>query len=312
MVTRSDFEAAQVRIAPYLRQTPVVEAIALQQPITPAHLFLKLENLQVTGSFKARGAVSTLRSLPSDALHRGVITASGGNHGLAVAYAAWTAQVPAKIFLPANVPPSKAQKLEQWGAEVVWQGEVWDDANAAALALAEETGMAYIHPFADPMVITGQGTIALELAQQVPDLDVLIVAIGGGGLISGVATAAKLLNPNIRVIGVEPTGAATLYESLKAGEVVNLPAITTRANTLAPRQSTALNLDLVQRHVEQIVLVTDEEMVQAAQWLWFEMGIAAELSGAAAIATLLSKKLALSEGDRVCAIVCGAGTDGLS
>ena len=311
MVTLADFTNAHDRIRPYIRQTPVMEAIALQNPVTEASLFLKLENLQVTGAFKARGGLSKLLSLPPDALHRGVITASGGNHGLAVAYAAWTAQVPAKIFLPANVPQSKGDKLAQWGADVVWSGEVWDDANHAALETAEQSDMAYIHPFADPMVIAGQGTIALELAQQIPHLDVLVVAIGGGGLISGVATAAKFLNPNIRIIGVEPTGAATLHDSVKAGKVIQLPRIDTKANTLAPRQSTRLNLELVQQNVEKIVLVTDEEMRSAARWLWFELGIAAELSGAAAAAALMVHDLNLKPSDRVCAIVCGSGTDGM-
>lgn len=312
MVTLSDFQSAQARIAPYIRQTPVLELVGLQQsPCMDAHLLLKLENLQVTGAFKARGALNKLLSLLPDDLERGVITASGGNHGLAVAYAAWTAHVPAKIFLPANVPESKSIKLQRWGAEVIRHGQVWDDANHAALAMAEQTGMAYIHPFADPMVIAGQGTLALELAVQAPQLDTIIVAIGGGGLISGVAAAAKLINPAIRIIGVEPTGAPTLYESVKANQVITLPKITTTANTLAPCQSTRLNLSLVQQNVEEIVLVTDEEMREAAHWLWFECGIAAELSGAAAMAAILQQRVSISKGDRICALVCGAGTDGI-
>jgi threonine dehydratase len=312
MVTLSDVQSAQTRIAPYIRQTPVLSALGLQQsPCPEAQLQLKLENLQVTGAFKVRGALNTLLSLTPADLSRGVVTASGGNHGLAVAYAAWTAQVPAKIFLPANVPASKGKKLEQWGAEVVWHGDVWDDANHAALDLAERTGMAYIHPFADPMVIAGQGTLALELAVQAPAATTLVVAIGGGGLISGVAAAAKLINPAIRIIGVEPTGAPTLYESVKANGVVTLPTITTAANTLAPCQSTPLNLSLVQQYVDDIVLVTDDEMRDAARWLWFECGIAAELSGAAAMAAIAQRRFPIAEGDRLCALVCGAGTDGL-
>ena len=145
-----------------------------------------------------------------------------------------------------------------------------------------------------------------------PDIDVLLVAIGGGGLISGVSIAAKAIRPDIKIIGIEPVGAPTLYESLQAGQVVELPEIRTAANTLAPRMSAALNLDIIQRNVDEIVLVTDEEMQEAAQWLWFEMGVAAELSGAAAVAALLTGKVRFQPSQKVCALICGAGTDGIN
>ena len=305
-------QAARSRIAPHIRQTPLVPAIALKQTIPNCeHLWLKLECCQVTGSFKARGAVNKLLSLPPETLQRGIITASGGNHGLAVAYAGWIAQVPATIYLPHNTPEAKAEKLQQWGATVIREGAVWDDANQAALAHAEREQLEYLHPFADPLVIAGQGTITLEILDTLPDIDTLLVAIGGGGLISGISLAAKAQRPNLKVIGVEATGAPTLYDSLQAHAIVELSSVTTRANTLAPRKTEPINFDTIQSFVDEVVLVTDEQMQTAARWLWFELGIAAELSGAAAIAALQSSAYNPTAQETVCALICGAGTDGL-
>jgi len=307
-----DIQIARTRIAGHVRQTPLVSAHSLRQRATTARtLHLKLENLQVTGSFKARGAVNKLFSLPAEAVQAGIVTASGGNHGLGVAYAGWLAHTPATVYLPGNAPPAKAEMLERWGAHVLIEGDVWDDANRAALAAATRDGLTYFHPFADPAVIAGQGTIGLEILEDVPDMDMLIVAIGGGGLISGVSLAAKAVKPQTTVIGVEPVGAPTLYESLRAGRVIELSKIRTAVNTLAPRQSAEINLEIIRQNVDDIVLVTDDEMRQAARWLWFEMGIAAELSGAAALAALLAGKVRPSPAQNVCALVCGAGTDGL-
>jgi threonine dehydratase len=275
-------------------------------------LTLKLENLQVTGSFKARGATNKVLSLTPQEAARGLVTASGGNHGLGVAFAGRLAGVPATIYLPANVPPAKGEKLERWGARVVWEGEVWDDANRAALEAARREGLTYVHPFADPEVIAGQGTVGLETLEDAPGTDLFIVAIGGGGLISGVASAVRALAPGARVVGVEPTGAAKIHESLRAGRVVELPAVTTAANTLAPRRSDEMNFEIIRRTVEGVVLVSDEEMREAARWLWFEAGVAAELSGAAAVAALLNARIRLEGVRSACAIVCGAGTDGLA
>jgi len=177
---------------------------------------------------------------------------------------------------------------------------------------AESEGLAYIHPFADPDVIAGQGTIALETLDQAPDLDTLLVAIGGGGLISGIAIAAKALKPSIRIVGVEPVGAPTLHDSLTAGRLVELASLDTAAVTLAPRCSEPVNFAIVREAVEQIVLVEDAEMRSAARWLWREIGVAAELSGAAAVAALLSGRYQMMADARVCAVVCGAGTDGIA
>jgi len=308
--TLAAIRQATATVAGEVRRTPLVPADHDKHPLG-AETWLKLENLQVTGSFKARGAINTLRSLAPEEVRRGIITASGGNHGLAVAYAGHVARSPAVIYLPKNVPAAKIAKLEAWGATVVVEGDVWDEANRAATARAEREGLTYIHPFADPRVIAGQGTLGLEILEQNPDLDVLVVAIGGGGLISGVSLAAKGLKSGIKVIGVEPIGAPTLYESARARRVVELPRIETAAISLAPRMSAAINLEIIGDLVDDIVLVSDEEMREAARWLWFEHGIAAELSGAASIAALLTGRYRPKPGERVCALVCGAGTDGL-
>jgi len=311
LVDLKDIQAAQARITGYVRRTPMMEAKPVKQSVCEAQtLYLKLESLQITGSFKARGAVNKLLSLSSEQVACGLVTASGGNHGLGVAYAGWLVKAPVTIYLPHSTPLSKAQKLESWGARVVFEGEVWDEANRAAMLAAEREGLNYFHPFADPIVIAGQGTVGLEIMEEVPGIDMLLVAIGGGGLISGVSIAARAFNPGIKVIGVEPVGAPTLYESLRAGQLVELSQISTVANTLAPRLSAPINLEIIRQNVDDIVLVTDEEMREAARWLWFEMGVSAELSGAATVAALLADKVRPEQSQRVCALVCGAGSDG--
>lgn len=312
MLNLQDIQAAKARIQNYIRHTPIIEAKPVKQPVSRAEtLYLKLECLQICGSFKARGATNKLLSIPPQQLQRGLVTASGGNHGLGVAYAGWLAKVPVTIYLPQSTSKGKARVLESWGAKVLFEGAVWDEANRAALQAAEQEGMKYIHPFADSDVIAGQGTLGLEILADAPDIDTLIVAIGGGGLISGVSIAARGIQPGIKIIGVEPTGAPTLYESLRVGKVVELPRITTVAGTLAPRSSAAINLEIISQNVDEIVLVTDEEMREAARWLWLEFGIAAELSGAAAVAALLFGKVSPTPSEKVCALVCGAGTDGI-
>ncbi len=306
-----EVRAAAARIRGLVRKTPLVTAAPIREQSDVARgLLLKLESLQITGSFKARGAVNAVFALPPAALARGIVTASGGNHGLAVAYAGWAAGVPATIFLPHSVAPDKLAKFARWGARVEVSGEAWDDSNLAALRHAEAKGLSYIHAFAEPAVIAGQGTIALEVLEEAPDLDTLIVAIGGGGLISGIAIAARALRPGIRIIGVEPVGAPTLHDSLAAGRLVELARLDTAAVTLAPRRSAEINFAIIRQNVEQVVLVEDRDMREAARWLWRELGVATELSGAAAVAALLAGGYRPAPDERVCAIVCGSGSDG--
>jgi threonine dehydratase len=312
MLDVDDVRRAAERIRGRVRRTPLLGAAPMQSRIAPGlDLALKLECLQVTGSFKARGAISKLTTLSNGEIRRGIITASGGNHGAAVAYAGWVAGTPATVFVPDNVSPLKAKKIQSWGARLEVEGTVWDESNRAALARAERDSLVYFHPFADPAVMAGQGTIALEILADAPDVDTLLIAIGGGGLISGIAVATKALRPEVRIIGVEPEGAPTLYESVKAGHVVELAAITTAVPTMAARRTEPVNLEIVQRHVEAILLVSDDEMREAARLLWLEHGLAVDLSGAASLALLTSGKLRPRPGEKVCALICGAGTDGL-
>ena len=205
MITLDEVREAAARIAPYVRRTPLVAARCLKDdPCPDGELLLKLECLQVTGSFKARGAANKLLSLTPAEVRRGIITASGGNHGLATAYAGWLGKTKTTVFLPESASPEKAKKVAGWGATVVVKGRVWDEANREALAVAEREGLTYFHPFADPVVIAGQGTTALEILDQEPEVDDFLVAIGGGGLISGVALTAKALRPDRAIIGIEP------------------------------------------------------------------------------------------------------------
>lgn len=305
----ADVEAAAARIEGWVRRTPLARAAPLHEPLPGVELTLKLENLQVTGSFKARGASNKVLSLAPQVARRGLVTASGGNHGIAVAYAGWRAGVPTTVFLPGRTAEEKQRAIERWGATVERRGDVWDDAHRAALAFAEESGRPYLHPFADPAIVAGQGTLGLEILDDQPGCELVVVAIGGAGLIGGVGLAVKNRRPDVRVVGVEPEGAPTLYDSRKAGRVVELPEIATAALTLAPRRSAPLNFALVEKHVDEIVLVSDDEMRDAARWLWRECGVAAELSGAAAVAALRAGKVAAPPRE-TCAVVCGMGTDG--
>jgi len=311
VISLDDVEAAAERIKDRVRRTPCLRTRFIREPVHP-NLMLKLECLQVTGSFKARGANNAVLTLDDAALGRGVVTASSGNHGVAVAYAAHASEAKAVVYLPERADRAKVGQLERWGAEGVITGDVWDDANAAALARAATDGLTYIHPFADPAVIAGQGTVAREMLKQSPGIDVILVGIGGGGLISGVASAAKAIKPEVRVIGVEPSGAPTLKTSLESRTVVSLDEITSAALPLALKQSAALNLEIIGRRVDDVVLVDDSEMQAAARWLFREMSLATDLAGAAALAALQSGKVSVPDQQTVCAIVCGAGTDGIS
>lgn len=325
----SAFERARDRLSAHVVHTPLrrlragtvetgVPGVSRAIPEVPVldarlsrDLVLKLECLQVSGSFKARGAMNKVLSLPEGVAKRGIVTASGGNHGLAVAYAGRALDAPTTVFLPGRASAAKAARIERWGATVVRAGDVWDDAHAAALEHAAREGTTYIHPFADPDVVAGAGTIALEVLDDAPETDLFVVAIGGGGLASGVAAAAKRKNPAIRIIGVEPVGAPTLHESVRANAVVELERIETAAGTLAPRRSDAYNLAIIREHVETIVLVTDDDMRAAARFLLEEIGIGAELSGAASVAAVLAGKIDLGGAKAPCALVCGAGSDAL-
>ncbi len=307
------FKDAAQRISGRVHHTPILNLNP--KPLefdfsSNGEIYFKLENLQVTGSFKARGAANKLLTLTDAKQNAGLVTASGGNHGLAVAWAAASIKVPSIVFLPQSTPKDKIIDLKSYGAQVFVEGRSWDEANSLALETAKSKGMAYIHPFADPAVIAGQGTIGLEIIEQVRNVDTIIVAIGGGGLIAGIAAAVKCINPSIRIIGVEPIGAPTLYESLKNGKIITLPEINTDAGTLAPRRTMPINYEIIASCIDKIILVSDEEMKTAAQVLWQKVGIAVELSAAATFAALMTKRYLPQVNEKVVAVICGKGKAG--
>lgn len=307
MIELRDVYAAAERIRPLIRRTPLMAGTQARRPVTDGRLFLKLECLQPSGSFKARGASNKLLSLSPSELRRGLVAASGGNHGLAVARSAAVSNVPATLFLPENVSPEKAAKIRDWGATTIIAGESFDEANIGALAFAEREGAAYFHSFADPLIVAGQGTVALEILEDAPETDVVVIAVGGGGFITGAGVALKALKPSVRVVGVEPVGSPTLSASLEAGHVVSLDVVATRVPTMACRRTDERLFELTRQVVDEVVLVEDSAMEAAAKWLWFEFGIAADPSGAASIAALATGKIRVSESQTVSVPVCGAG-----
>jgi threonine dehydratase len=247
-----------------------------------------------------------------DPLERAIVTASGGNHGIAVARTAFVGGVPASIFVPKTVSPEKVAKIKAWNARIEIVGDEWMETSTAAMAFAKTSQATYFHPFADPLVVAGQGTLGLEILDDLPDMDAILIAIGGGGLASGMSTAIRAKRPNVRIIGVEPTGSPTLRACLDAGRLVALDAVTSKVATLSCRQTDERIYEIVRRNVDEIVLVSDEEMETAARWLWFEMGVAADLSGAASLAALRRDIPTLNRAKHVCALVCGAGPEGVT
>lgn len=303
--TLADIRDAGARIAPFVRRTPLLRA---DEP----GLWLKLENLQATGSFKARGAMHKLLTLDEAARARGLVAASGGNHGAAVAFAGRRAGVPVAIYAPDNTAELKRRKIRAFGAELAIGGGYFDEANTAALERAEADRRTYIHPFADRAVIAGQGTLGLEILDDLPDVTTILVAIGGGGLIAGLALAVRSLRPEVRIIGIEPVGCPTLKASVEAGAVVPLQRIATRVATMAARMTAPINLAIAMQHVAEIVLVEDDAMLEAARHLWLTYGIAADLSAAAGLAALRTGAYRPGPDERVCVLVCGAGDEGVA
>lgn len=312
MISLSDIATAQARIAPFIRQTPVMAAAAMRRPFgVAAEIMMKLELFQVTGSFKARGAMNRYLAARHEIPAAGIVTASGGNHGLAVARTASAAGTRATIFVPTAVRPEKVERMRSWNADVRIVGDEWSASNEAALSFAAETGASYFHPFADPLVVAGQGTLGLEILDQIADVDTIVAAIGGGGLIAGLATAVKAVKPGIRIIGVEPEGSPTLAACLQADRKVRLESVTSRVATMSCRETDERIFQTVRQLVDAIVLVSDDDMLEASRWLWSEFAIAADLSGAASTAALRRWPGHFAGAGRVCVLVCGAGSDGI-
>ena len=262
MLTLEQFKEARNVLQGVLRPTPLIHSPYLSKSCGN-NVYLKPENMQVTGAYKIRGAYYKISTLTDEEKVRGLVTASAGNHAQGVAYAAQAAGVAATIVMPTTTPLVKVNNTKDYGANVVLHGEVFDDAAELAAQLAEEQGLTYVHPFNDLTLATGQGTIAYEIFQDLPDVDVILVPIGGGGLAAGVSTLAKLLNPNVEVIGVEPTGAASMKASLEAGYVVTLPTASTIADGVAVKTPGDLVFPYVQQNVDRVLALEDGELVEA-------------------------------------------------
>jgi len=290
-------------IRSYIRRTPVIEAAAADFGLDGPPLALKLELMQHTGSFKARGAVTNLltREVPAD----GVVAASGGNHGVAVAWAAQKIGHPARIFVPEVASPAKMDRIRSYGADLVVTGERYNDALLASEQWAARSGAMPVHAYDQPETLLGQGSVGLEFEQQSPQIDTLLVACGGGGLIGGIAAWYE---GRVRIIGVEPTGAPTLYRALQAGHPVDCEAGSIAADSLAPRRVGDLMFPLAQKWVDRVVLVEDDDIRAAQEGLWSILRVVAEPGGAAAFGALLGRRYVPSPGERVGVLVCGANT----
>jgi threonine dehydratase len=303
MISRTEIQNAARRIAMHVRLTPVM---ALEENAfgVEAKVFFKLECLQHTGSFKPRGAFNCI--LSSTVPAAGVIAASGGNHGAAVAYAAHKLSHQAEIFVPVITPPNKVNRLRQYGVTINVTGNNYSEALAASRERAVETGAVPIHAYDDPHVLAGQGTMAMEFEEQVRGLDSVLIAVGGGGLIGG---AAAWYQDRIRVIGVEPERAPTLHNALAAGQVIEVETGGIAADSLGARRAGELMFPIAQKFVPQSLLVTDEQIVNAQKLLWQNLRLIAEPGGATALAALISGVYKPHAGERVGVVLCGSNAE---
>lgn len=307
MITLADIQTALGRIRGSIILTPCGASEAFSQA-TGNTVFLKLENHQVTGAFKERGALNKILSLSPDEKSRGLIAASAGNHAQAVAYHATRSGLTSEIWMPMPTPLVKVSATRGYGAEVVLHGNNYDDAYQGALERSRQAGLTFIHPFDDDSVIAGQGTIGLEMLQQVPDIDAVIVPIGGGGLIGGIACAIKEASPRTRVIGVQTSKLPSMMRALAEGHPVLLPVATTIADGIAVRLAGERTLPMVRKYVDDIVTVDEEEIANAILLLLEREKTLAEGAGAAALAALVNRKTGLT-GKRVVVLVCGGNID---
>ncbi|MBR0866225.1 threonine/serine dehydratase [Bradyrhizobium sp. YCK136] len=302
-ITRERIAATEVVIRPHIRRTPLVMADLADFGLPAAPITFKLEMLQHSGSFKARGAFANLLLRPVP--EAGVVAASGGNHGAAVAYAAQRLGIPATIFVPDITSPAKAERIKGNGAKLVIAGSRYADALAASEAHVARTGAMAVHAYDQAETLLGQGSVALELEQDAPGIDTLLVAVGGGGLIGGIAAWYA---GRTRVVAIEPEQSPTLHAAIAAGAPVDAPAGGLAADSLAPRRVGELMFPIAQAHVERVVLVSDEAIRQAQAALWSSLRLVAEPGGAAAFAALLSGRYRPSPGERVAVLLCGANT----
>lgn len=307
MITKDDIDAARERIRPHVHVTPLLGSTHLGNRAGGVHLALKCESMQRTGSFKARGALNAMMQLSHAEKSRGVVTVSAGNHAQALAWASRMVGADCITVMPAGSSPTKIQATQGYGGTVELVGGERSNAFDRAHEIARE-GRVLVHPFDDPRVASGQGTVALEILEQTTDLDAVVVPIGGGGLISGMAVALKAARPNVRVIGVEPVGAAAMRASLDGGAPMSVSPNTV-ADGLAAPMAGDLTFDAVRRYVDDVVLVTDEEILAAMRDLLGYAKLVVEPAAAAGVAALITGKISFAKGAHVVAVISGGNVD---
>ncbi|WP_079578298.1 threonine ammonia-lyase [Malaciobacter marinus] len=307
MITIDHINEAKKNLENVAQCTPLTKAPILSE-IFNSEIYLKKENLQLTGSFKLRGAYNRIANLPEEKRAKGVVAASAGNHAQGLAYAAMKFNCDATIFMPEATPLTKVSGVKSFGANVVLHGENFDEAYAAAMEFKEEKQCEFIHPFADDDVIAGQGTISLEILQKVPDLKQIVVPIGGGGLIAGIAIAAKSINPDIKIIGVVASGARGMKESYKSHMPIDSASVRTIADGIAVKNVNPKLLDIIIDYVDHIVEVSDTEIANAILFLLEKHKLVVEGAGAAATAAIMHDKIEMDD-SKVCAIVSGGNID---
>ncbi len=305
MMTLDRFKAARAVLAGVLHDTHLVHSPALSKTCGN-QVYIKPENMQVTGAYKIRGAYYKISTLTEEQKAKGLITASAGNHAQGVAYAAQHAGVAATIVMPTTTPLVKVNNTKDLGAKVILHGETFDDAAALAAKMSEEEGLTYVHPFNDPVLATGQGTIAYEIFSDLPDVDIILVPVGGGGLASGVSTLAKLLNPNVKVYGVEPTGAASMKASLEAGHVVSLDKVVTIADGVAVKTPGDQIFPYIQKNLDGIITIDDDELVDSFLDMMEKHKMIVENAGLLTIAALHHLDC---EGKNVVSVLSGGNMD---
>jgi threonine dehydratase len=306
MKTEYSEEAAK-RIAGKVHRTPVLSATRIGQQ-AGVSLFFKCENFQKTGSFKVRGVLNKLLSGNKGAYANGVVTISAGNHAQALAWGSALAGIPCTVVMPEGASPAKAEASRGYGAEVILHGSAME-AFEKAFSIAKERSMTFVHPFDDEEIIAGQGTVALELLEQLAEFSTLIVPVGGGGLIAGVSAVIKQLKPEIKIFGVEPVGACAMKKSFDAGSPQKLVKVNTVADGLGAPMAGKLNFELAIKYVDDMVVVTDDEIIHALKQIFFNAKLVAEPAAAAGVAGLLSGKVPVKQGDRVVCIISGGNVD---
>jgi threonine dehydratase len=308
MINLEDVKKAAKRLLKVAHKTPLAYAPILSK-LYNQEIYLKKDNLQVTGSFKLRGAFNKIATLIENGNRNGVVAASAGNHAQGVALSAQYFGIEATIFMPESTPLNKVQGVESYGAKVVLKGANYDEAYSFAIEYAKENSLSFVHPFADDSVIAGQGTIYLEIFKEIDDLDVIIVPVGGGGLISGVATVAKVLNPNIKVIGVAASGAPAMANSFKAKKPLNTDRVKTIADGIAVKNTSEVTLKYILEYVDDIVTVCDDEIASAILFLLERQKLLVEGAGAVGIAALMHNKLDIDKNSKVCIVLSGGNID---